>query len=238
MERTSGDPIWEQALDLISQQVNEGTYRIWFEPTIGLGLQDGTYSVGVASDFARDWIDTRFRTLMADSVAQVLGRSVAFNIVVSPGLARPDSSDGQTKAPAPATAADRDPRRRSYAPRVGGGGTRPAASSDAASGSTPASGASLVSAERLPAMSGLMGKYTFDTFVIGPSNRFAHAAALAAAETPGTKYNPLFIYGGVGLGKTHLIQAIGNYALRNHPDLKVRYVTLETFTNDFINSPS
>ena len=212
VERTSGDPIWQQALDLISQQVNEGTYRIWFEPTVGLGLKNGTYFVGVASEFAKDWIDTRFRALMSDSVAQVLGEPVAFNIVVSPAMTRADEP-GATRV---LTAEPRSTSR-SFAP-------------------APTHAAPPLSPARLPAMSGLIGKYTFDTFVIGQSNRFAHAAALAAAETPGTKYNPLFIYGGVGLGKTHLLQAIGNYALRNHPELKVRYVTLETFTNDFINS--
>ncbi len=233
MERTTGDPIWEQALDLISQQVNEGTYRIWFEPTVGLGLRDGAYSVGVASDFARDWIDTRFRTLMADAVSQVIGEPVAFNIVVSPAMSRAAVLDEVVRDHL-VTGADTPGSRAAEGSRH----ARLAGPVDRSPTGLVQSGGSAVavSGERTPSVAGLMGKYTFDNFVIGQSNRFAHAAALAAAETPGTQYNPLFIYGGVGLGKTHLLQAIGNYALRNHAGLKVRYVTLETFTNDFINS--
>jgi chromosomal replication initiator protein len=79
-------------------------------------------------------------------------------------------------------------------------------------------------------------KYTFDSFVIGAGNRFAHAAALAVSETPGVVYNPLFIYGGVGLGKTHLLHAVGQYVEDQEPSVRVRYVTCENFTNDFINS--
>jgi chromosomal replication initiator protein len=234
VETKGGDPIWEEALRLISEQVNEGTFRIWFEPTVGLGVTNGTYSIGVASDFSRDWIDSRFRTLITDAVSQAAGESLRLEIIASPAMTHtaPDPSaftnstlDGAYTAGASARGpahSDRpspppsnrrgDPRRIAHVP------------------SAP------TTAEGLSSVAGLLGKYTFDTFVIGPSNRFAHAAALAAAETPGTQYNPLFIYGGVGLGKTHLLQAIGNYALRNHPALKVRYLTLETFTNDFINS--
>src|SRR5439155_20479735 len=83
---------------------------------------------------------------------------------------------------------------------------------------------------------GLNPKYTLDLFVIGSSNRFAHAAALAVAEAPAQAYNPLFIYGSTGLGKTHLLQAIAQYALEHAGELSGRYVTSETFMNDYINS--
>lgn len=82
----------------------------------------------------------------------------------------------------------------------------------------------------------LKPEYTFDTFVIGNNNKFAHAAAFAVAEAPARTYNPLYIYGGVGLGKTHLMHAIGNHILKNNPTMKVLYVTSENFINDLVNS--
>ena len=226
MDKATNDPIWEEALKLISQQVNEGTYRIWFDATVGLGLLDDTYTVGVPSDFAKDWIDARFQALIADAVSQVVGDAVRCRIVVSNELSQSLSQE----EPASLVASPH-PSTDQTGPRSGARqGTRTTATSGRGSASASTPPAAPVSAV------GLNDRYTFDTFVIGPSNRFAHAAALAAAESPGTAYNPLFIYGGVGLGKTHLLQAIGQHVLRNAPELKVRYVTIEMFTNDFINS--
>ena len=90
------------------------------------------------------------------------------------------------------------------------------------------------SAGRTP--TGLSSRYTFDTFVVGSSNQFAHAAAQAVAEAPSRSYNPLFLYGGVGLGKTHLMHAIGQYLLRHLPDIKLTYISSERFMNEMINS--
>lgn len=207
METHHADLIWQETLDLISRKVNEGTYRIWFAPTIGLGFSDDTFLVGVASEFARDWIQTRFGALMEESISQVLGDQIGCKVVVSKDLAEPRT------------------------PAVPGPGeTSPP---DSTPGTAPqAAPATISPVLRL----NLNEKYTFESFVTGASNRFAHAAALAAAESPGTTYNPLFIYGGVGLGKTHLLQAIGHYVARNSPELRVRFVTIEVFTNDFINS--
>jgi chromosomal replication initiator protein len=89
---------------------------------------------------------------------------------------------------------------------------------------------------RLPYAAGLSSRYTFEGFVIGASNRFAHAAALAVAERPAKSWNPLFIYGGAGLGKTHLLHAIGHFVSENYPHYQVRYASAETFTNEFIDS--
>lgn len=107
---------------------------------------------------------------------------------------------------------------------------------EAPAASSATSTAPRVQDENVRSNLGLNPKYTFDSFVIGSSNRFPHHAALAVAEAPARAYNPLFIYGGVGLGKTHLLQAIGHYVATNNPELTVKYMTIENFTNDFINS--
>ena len=166
MDQHNTQAIWQEALALIAGQLNAGTYRIWFESTRGQGFVDDTFVIGVPSDFAKDWIDTRFHALIADAVSTVVGDVVPIRIVVSAEAATAPDSTAET-------------------PAGGGNGTGPGAGGGDEldlTRETPAVTAGPVRRSSAP----LNDKYTFDTFVIGPSNRFAHAAALAAAETPGT----------------------------------------------------
>jgi chromosomal replication initiator protein len=213
LDRQQIEVIWSEALAVVATSINTGSFRIWFEPTVGLEFSDDTFVVGVPSLFAKDWIEARFSSVIKEALTAVLGGPVAVRLEVSEEVPkRLDAQNAVVSAATPHTEEGAplppDPYRGYQAPtqRYNGGPPR------------------------------LNPKYTFESFVIGPSNRFAHAAALATAEAPGTNYNPLFIYGGVGLGKTHLLQAIGQYVTRHSPALTLQFVTIETFTNDFINS--
>ena len=177
-----------------------------------LGLDDGAFVIGVPNDFAREWIERRLAEQVAEALEEVLGDTVEVRVVVD----------------ARAAATGRRSRRRSRAAsRACGAG--PAGRPSAA----PVAGAPT---GRRASTGDLNPRYVFDRFVTGPNNEYATAVARSVAEAPAGAYNPVFIYADTGLGKTHLTQAIAHAALDQHPDLQVRYVTCERFTDDFINA--
>jgi chromosomal replication initiator protein len=204
----SADILWTEVSGRLQDALNENTYGTWFGEARGEALDDSRFVVSVPNDFTREWIETHFRGLVEAGVRDVLGEERQIELTVA--------ALEPALVAEPALASAVEPAE--WAPEPAGW-DRPA----------PA----VAPSERTV---GLNPKYTFDRFVIGSSNRFAHAAALAVAEAPAQAYNPLFIYGGTGLGKTHLMQAIAHYIGEHASGLTARYVTSETFMNDFINS--
>lgn len=197
-----------------------------------LGLLDGTLLLAVGNDLTKEYLETRVRAEVSDALGDALGREARFAITVDPDLA--DEPAPAITLTAPPAAPAPEPRRDTSERADGRDGqelapVRPIET--ARSADAP---------HRRPVTepARLNPKYQFETFVIGSSNRFAHAAAVAVAEAPAKAYNPLFIYGDSGLGKTHLLHAIGHYAQNLYPSVRVRYVNSEEFTNDFINSIS
>ena len=192
-------------------------------------VNDQLVVLSVPNELTRTTIETHLREPLAREFSQALGHDVAFAIAVEDQaeLVSPPAVEDD-RASQPVTPSQED------APAAPRPSHQPQheASDRSHHSSTPANSAddaAIVGTQLNP-------KYTFDTFVIGASNRFAHAAAFAVAESPATAYNPLFIYGDSGLGKTHLLHAIGHYAAQLYPKIRVRYVSSEEFVNDFINT--
>jgi chromosomal replication initiator protein len=206
-ERKEGEPLnlkqlWSAALGELQVGLSRAQYDTWFKDTQVISEEDDVFLIGVPNAFAREWLESKFRTQVRGTLQHLLGRTVDVRFVTSAG---------------PGTSA------------------RPTSAGGAPNGQS-ANGQQAANQERREALALLNARYTFSTFVVGSNNRLAHAAALSVAERPGHSYNPLFVYGGSGLGKTHLMHAIGQAVIARHPKKRVAYATSEKFTNEFINS--
>ncbi|MCI0531615.1 MAG: chromosomal replication initiator protein DnaA [candidate division Zixibacteria bacterium] len=212
--------LWKECLKIISETVKKESFHTWFKKTRGLDFQNGSLIVGVPNQFVGEWIRQHFQNDIQDALT-ALGRGALVPVYqITPQLAE---NEKQAELSFPHSRNEENGERES----------RTSVKTSTGDIVTAVNG----SDRQNSGCATLNPAYTFDSFIVGDANRFAQKAAQAVAESPGlTRYNPLIIYGGVGLGKTHLLQAVGNYSLSRSPRLNVVYATSERFINDFIQS--
>lgn len=200
--------IWQAALGTIQLQTSRQEFDTWLRGTTLVALDGGMATVGTSSPFHKEGLENRYLAPVRRSLGDIVGYPVQVRVVITSGsVVRMDASETVSLAPQ--------------------------TSDESATNSDRAVQLDFTNTMR----TGMLNpKYTFARFIVGSSNRLAHAACLAVADNPGQAYNPLFLYGGVGLGKTHLLHAIGNYVLDRDPEINVLYVSSEKFTNDLINA--
>lgn len=206
--------VWKQLTALLQESLSAELFDRWIAVIQPGRAQDGVWQLKVANDFYSTWLEENYVPMILEAFRALTGTEIKFQLVVdqtlnhreAPEAVEAAESEAPPQQPAAATAPPRPARQ------------------------SPANGAQ--GSERFS----LNPRYVFETFVVGSSNDFAHAAAMAVAQTPARAYNPLFLYGGVGLGKTHLMQAIGNFAVTANPGCKVCYLSCETFVNEYIDA--
>jgi chromosomal replication initiator protein len=202
--------IWQLTLEELSKDVNKPSFETWFKLTKPVSLDNNCLVIEVPNDFTKEWFETRFRQQIMNALKEVTTDDHRVNFVISTKFqSEEENVDLQS-----------EPARDNYPKNI-----PPLENNDHE-----------FIQHNHKIISNFNPRYTFTTFVVGACNRLSHAASLAVAESPARAYNPLFIYGGVGLGKTHLLHAIGQYTLINHGFNRVYYLSSEKFTNEFINA--
>jgi chromosomal replication initiator protein len=222
VESMNARQLWQAVLADLEGGISRNAFANWFANTSLSSVSDDVATVLAPHAFAASTLQARYARQVERALGNILGRPIRVTFTTTDRVGMLEPAQTPTTEPA-APASLPQPSQRSSPRRVAVDVPQP--------GLVRNRQLELTAAAR----NGLNPRLTFDTYVVGSSNRLAHAAALAVADHPGTQFNPLFVHGGVGLGKTHLLHAIGHRALDLNPELTVMYVTSETFTNDVIN---